>query len=715
MKSPALRALILCPLLALSAPTLHAEQVQLHRDAWGVPHIQSETDAGAVFAHLYAQAQDNFWQLEDTMIQAIGRYAEVVGEAGVGADYINRALRIVPLSKAEWAAMGPEMKGLLQAAADGVNHYLAESGTQARLLTQFEPWFFVAYSRFTTYQLFVFNRAEIAPEEIAAFTQARLSVSHFQQGSVAPRVAGIVADAQAVSGSNSWAIAPSRSRSGNAMLFINPHQPFFGPGQWYEAHLQSQEGLHFSGAGFFGSMTPTIGHNEHLGWTHTVNKPDIVDVYTLTLDSLANPTTYRFGSEDKALTRWQDSVRVAGEQGLEDRTFTFFRSHQGPLVATRNGKGLVVRMAKFEQGGQIEQRLAMLKATTLEEFKAAMAQLASPMFNTMYADKQGNIFYAYYGAVPRRATEFDWSQPVDGSNPATDWQGYHSFDELPMLTNPAAGYLQNCNATPSLATGGDGNLDPAKYPAYMVTEADNNRSRMSRVLLGGSRKLSFAALEKLTWDTRVIEADTEIPRLASEVEARDLNPAKRKRALAGVNSLQRWDRRSGLRSKPMSLYFFYRFTQRQLKSTDPVAALLHAMDYMDKTYGTWRINWGDINRLQRRHTSGMTGFDDDAPSLPIAGGPGNTLGLIYNFYGRPASEHKNIYGIAGHSFVGLVEFAQPLRTKSVMVFGANANPESPHYTDQSELFAKQQYKTAWFDPDQVKENALSTTSLSYER
>ena len=691
----------------------YTESVRLFRDAWGVPHIEAETDAGGVFGHLYAQAQDNFWQLEDTMIQALGRYAEVVGEQGLGADYVNRALGIVARSKAEWVRMDPEVQDLTRAAAAGVNHYLADSGTKPRLLTRFEPWFFVAYSRFATYQLFIFNRSGISADEITAFTQAQLHTAHFAAGSVAPRMASAVADAQAVSGSNAWAVAPSRSRSGHAMLFVNPHQPYFGPGQWYEAHLRSAQGLHFSGAGFFGSMTPTIGHNDFLGWTHTVNEPDILDVYSLELNDPVRPTRYRYGDGERNVRHWQDAIRVRVEGGFETRRFDFYASHHGPVLALRDGKGLALRMAKFEAGGQIEQRLAMVRARSLDEFKQALARLASPMFNTMYADVAGNIFYAYYGAIPRRDAQFDWSKPVDGGDPATEWQGYHPLDELPIVENPASGYLQNCNATPFLATAAADNLDPKNYPDYMVGEQDNNRSRMSRILLAGERKFSLQQFERMTWDTRVLEADVEVPRLAMEVAARDLPREQADRANAALRLLQRWNRRSSLRSDAMSVYFFYRYAQRNLQIADPVGALLHALDYMQTTYGDWRVPWGDINRLQRRHTSGASGFDDTAHSLPVAGGPGNPLGIIFNFYGRPAQTHRNLYGIAGHSYVAVVAFAPQPQTRSIMVFGASADPESPHYLDQSERFAQQRYKPAWFSSDEVEKNATLQATLQY--
>jgi len=694
--------------------------VTIYRDEWGVPHIYGPTDASVVYGFVTAQAEDNFWQVEDSLIQAIGRYAEVNGEAAVGADWLNRALRIEELSRVEWNALPAAPKALTVAAAAALNDHVQRSGIKARLIETFEPWHFTAFSRFSVYQLFIFNRTGIKPEEIAAMARRGsapqpLSLANFRLGTLAARAEQSLAEAQAVAGSNTWAIAPTRSRTGGAMLFINPHQPYFGPGQWYEGHVESAEGLRFSGAGFFGSPLPTIGHNQHLGWSHTVNTPDVVDVYSLTIDDPEHPSRYAYDGSTRELVTWRDAIKVKTDAGVEARTFTFLRSHHGPIVAMREGRALAVRLAMFEEGGQLEQRLAMIKAKNLDEFKSALGRLASPMFNTMYADDAGNIYYAYYGAVPKRRTDIDWLQPVDGSDPANEWQGYHPLGELPTLTNPPSGYLQNTNSTPFLATGGKGNLPAAQYPKYMAPEADNNRARSSRLLLGGDRKFGFKDLLRMTWDTRVLEADTMLPLLAVEAATRDLAPDEFERVNEAALHLLKWDRQARAESDAMSLYWQWRFVMTQKGVTDPVVALVQAMDELTALFGTWKVQWGELNRLQRRHTSGLAGFDDAAPSIGVSGGPGDPFGTIFNVYARPVPGQKRLYAVAGHSYVGLVDFSKVDDARSLLVFGERADPESPHYMDQAALFAKREYKRAWFNREDVKRAAVSSLRLSYPR
>ncbi len=714
MKRPIL-LIVLSSTIAWITCDVVAETVTVHRDQWGVPHIVSETDAGAVYGYMYAQAQDNFWQIEDSYIQALGRYAEVVGEQGVASDYLNRALRLTSLAQAEYKTLPREFKALLDAGAKALNDAVA-TGAKPRLIERFEPWHILAHAKFYQYQLFVFGRARIGNDEILALSQSllgSLTPNNFDLGSLALASRNRVADAHQHAGSNTWAVHGSRTTSGDTYLFINPHQPYFGPGQWYEGHVQSAQGLVFSGASFFGTPFPTIGHNGQLGWSHTVNSPDIVDVYALDVHTDEGSMRYRYDGGFRPVERWQEEVKVKTEDGFEQRSFEFLRSHHGPILAKRDGRHLAVRMAQFVEGGQLQQRFAMVKSRSLDEFKRALGRLATPMFNTMYADREGNIFYAYYGAVPRRDPQFDWLQPVDGGDTRAEWQGYHSLEELPTLTNPEPGYLQNCNATPFLATGYGANLERSKFPKYMVAEEDNNRSKMSRVLLAGDEKFSWKKFKKMTWDTRVIEADVELPRLAQEFIARDVPGEAGEAAKKAIRSLLLWDRMATTGSTETSLYFFYRNAMVRGGITDPVLALLHAIELMESTYGTTKVRWGDINRLQRAHTSGLEDFDDEALSLPIAGGPGNPFGTIFNFYTRPKSGQKKMYGVAGHSFVSVVRFSDEAHAESILVFGANSDPDSPHHFDQSRLFAKQQYKRAWFSEPDVVANAVSTDRLVF--
>ncbi len=256
------------------------------------------------------------------------------------------------------------------------------------------------------------------------------------------RTAAREVGAEAATGSNGWAISPTKSATGHAMLFINPHVFFFGPTQFYEGHLHSDEGWDISGASPFGFPFPMIGHNE--SWVESHGQlSDNSDIYAERFDDRANMLAYRYGDGCRTATEWTEVVKVKTDKDIKTKSFRLRKTHHGPVISEKGEKVLTLKLAKLEEGGQLEQWYLMSKARSLVEFKAAMSRIAIPMFNTIYADRDGNIFYLYNAAVPRRSTKFDWTKPVgNGSNPETEWQGYHSFDELPQVTNPKGGFTE---------------------------------------------------------------------------------------------------------------------------------------------------------------------------------------------------------------------------------------------------------------------------------
>lgn len=697
-----------------------AASVTIYRDNWGVPHVYGPTDASVIFGFIYAQAEDNFWQIEDGYIQALGRASEVYGEQSLNADLTNRALEIVRVSQAEYPKLSKQMKEICQATADGLNYYLEKNPqVKPRLITKFEPWYLLAFGRFAQYQLFIYRQSGVRDTEIRSAVQ---EVKANGLTGYLPMSSDVAIDDKAEEawsadqvGSNMWAITPAKSASGHAMLFINPHQPFFGPGQWIEGHVHSDSGWNMAGATFPGSPFPSLGHNDNFGWSHTVNEPDIVDFWIEKFDDPKNPLNYKYGNGYRAATEWTDTVKIKTDKGVQSRAFKYRKTHHGPVVAVRDGNPLTVRMAKFESYGVIEQRYLMGKARNFKEFRAAMARADVPMFNTMYADREGAIWYLYNGAVPRRDQKFDWLKPVDGSDPGAEWQGYHSIDDLPQLFNPPSGWTQNCNATPFLATEeGKGNPDASKFPKYMVGEKDNARSRISRRLLGEKAKFSFDDWARAAFDTRVIEAETQIPPLVAEWEKlKSADTARAEKTAEAVAALKSWNGVSAIDSVPMTVFTLWFHTslqpQAQAMTRDnpypKIAVLEYVLNDIAKSWGTWKAPWGEINRIQRVHTSGyQEPFSDDRPSLPVAGGPGNPIGIVFNFYSPVARGQKRRYGVAGHSFVSVVEFGPKPRALSLLQFGQSADPRSKHYFDQAALYSKQQFKPAWFTLDEIKAN-----------
>ncbi len=679
-----------------------AKSVTIYRDKYGIPHIDAPTDAGAVFGFAYAQAEDFFWQVEDTYAQCIGRYAEIEGEAGLESDMLNHAFEIVPTSKADYEKAEPDLKAAFDAFAAGLNYYLEKHPeTKPRLITHFEPWMVVCYERHIL-MTFVYGQTHFGKKEnVKVHEEWREHV-----------------------GSNGWAIGPSKTKSGNAMLFCNPHQPWFGFGQFYEAHMRSGEGMNFSGATLFGGPILTIGHNEYLGWTHTVNEPDVADVWIETFDDPKNPLNYKHGDGYKTAIEWKSTINVLTKSGMEERTYPFRKTHHGPIVGKKDDTHLFsANIARLIDGNRARQAIRMVKSKNLAEFKDALSLLNLIMFNVVYADKDKNIFYLYNGSVPQRDPGFNWQSPVDGSNPATDWGPIHPLRDLPQVTNPPSGYVQNCNSTPYTTTD-DGSPFISEFPKYMVEELhdDKRRAKMSRKLLREASNVTFEDWQVLALDTTLYWPLNELPRYKEELERiRKADPDFAASVDPYLNFLLDWDCKAGVDSKQATLCvewyneiydgFYPAENLKKQYANDWKArfeALVKSAEKLQRGFGSWQIAWGETRRIQRwPDVSDMIKipFSDKDLSYPSPGVNGPLGVALTIYYKPPLFGHKKYYGVVGNSYMGVFEFGDKVKAASLTQFGASANPKSPHFMDQAELLSQKKFKPAWYEWDEVVANS----------
>src|SRR5581483_9965018 len=648
-----------------------AQSVTIYRDAYGVPHVFGQTDASTVFGFAYAQAEDNYARIEANYMLALGRGAEMYGDSSAGEDRLTLALDVPGLAQAEYRRLDAHTKALCDGFAAGVNYYLARH--PGKYLQHIEPWYPLAFIRYNYYVLGFVRDPKIG-------VPFPVNTGYFD---------GLTNPAR---GSNGWVIGPSKSATGHAMLFINPHLPFFGPGQVYEGHVHSDEGWEFTGYTRFGFPVPYVGHNQYLGWVSTDNAADVADGYVETFDDPAHPLAYRYGAGYRTAT--ERTVDMAGHR------VRFVATHHGPIVATYNGKPVAARIAHLADDGWLAEWYAMTKAHNLREFKSAIRPLAMLFGNVMYADRDGNTFYIYNGAVPRRDPRFDWTKPVDGSDPATEWHGYYPMDSLPQLTNPATGWMENCNSSPFLLTS-SGNPDPASFTMPMVKEGmrENPRARASRRILMGTAKFTFDQWKAAAFDTHVVSADSLIPMLLDSVRGAD---AKLRGA---AEILANWDRRATVQSVSMTVYSVW---HHALRDHGYVDALRIAMDSTTP--------WGERNRLQRpddRETSLLNRprFDDGEPSVAVPGVDGYD-GAVFTVYTTPVAGQHRRYGVLGGTYVSVVEFGPTTHALSVHTFGASGDPRSAHYADQSPMYAKGEMKPTWFTLEEVRAHAVTKIVLA---
>jgi len=714
---------------ATAAPAADlSEQVTIYRDAWGTPHVHGTTDAAAAFGFAYAQAEDDFPQVEENVVRAVGRASELFGEETLADDWLNRSLRIEALARAEYQQADEPLRALLDGYAAGLNHYLASHPeVRPRLLDHFEPWYPLALIRYLYYQRGFLGAAGLAPEETAA-AMASSAPTGAPTGfgdAAAPVASASLSLPRSERGSNSWAVRPEKTAAGHTLLLINPHLPFFGPSQVYEGHVLSDNGWNFSGYSRLGFPLPYVGFNEELAWASTDNAADLVDLYAEQFDLPEEPRAYRYAGEHRQASEWSETIGVRAADGtVERRSFILRRTHHGPIVAVRDGLPLAVRMAKMEEPGWLAEWYAMTRASSFEEFLRAASRLDMLFGNYLYADREGNIFYAYNAAVPKRSEAFDWSRPVDGSDPATEWQGYHSLGELPQVLNPPAGWIQNCNGTPFLATADGGNPDPEDFPPSMVPEGDNARSRNARRILSGVERVSFDDWAVLSYDTFSLTADEEIPVLIEQWESLVAADPARAAALRGpIELLRSWNRVSSVDSPATTLFVQWFETRWHLEHGEgdlapdgpwlALRALEEAVAHLEERWGDWRVPWGEVDRLQRivsggpgsrREGGSAAHFDDDALSFPSPAVP-SWAGAVFTMWSSEVDGAHRRYGVGGNSYVAVVELGPRVRARSLLVFGASADPASPHHLDQAERYLRGEYKPAWLTLEEVEANA----------
>lgn len=694
-------------------PAKLARQVTIHRDSFGVPHIFGRTDESTIFGFGYAQAEDFFWQVEDVYILALGRYSEVHGPKGLNSDKLNRAFEIVTRSKRDYAALDRNSKLLYSAFVAGLNYYLDKNPqVRPRLIQRFEPWHVLAYYR------------QVALELSFRFTGL--------SGEYLPRRNPHIWSA---TGSNGWAIHGKRTASGAPMLLANPHMPSFGFTQLAEAHLRSDGGTNgkpwnFIGAGFYGCPTLALGHNDRLGWTLVTNQPDIADVWRVKFDDAEQPLSYQYGDGTRVAEKWSETIRVRKRRTIEDRTFEFRKTHHGPIVAeSDDGEMLAARISGIFETIPLRQSLHMMRSTNLKEFREALSLMQILYMNVLYADCDGNIQFVYTGRIPRRNPEFDWSQPLDGSKPATEWLGFHTLDELPQVLNPAAGFVQNCNSSPLITTDGD-NPRLEDYPKYLIGDADQFRRRALRSLeiLRAMNDISFEQWQAAAFDTQVYWAKQELPRYAEHLQS--LSPAEVKRVKQYLDHLLAWDAKISADSTAATLchawyeqLFGSGYPGEQMredyvgKPEKQLAALARAAQRLQAMHGDWRVPYGELYRSQRKDRLAdlmNVRFDNSAFSYPSVGGHG-PMGTILTQYYTPSLEipwvisQPRRYGLVGTSYLGAYEFAADgVRGASLVPFGASGNPKSPHYFDQAQLLAEQRLKPELFRKSEVQQAALES-------
>ena len=684
-----------------------AERVEIIRDDYGVPHIYGETDADAVFGMLYAQAEDDFPRIERNYIWATGRLAEVEGEAAIYSDVRARLYMTVDEAKAEYEAAPDWLKELCDAFADGLNYYLAtHPEVEPALLTRFEPWM----------PMFFFEGSiggdieKIKLDGIAEFYGQQMGAELVEPVSAYPEVANA---------SNGFAISGELTESGNAMLLINPHTSFYFRG---EVHVVSEEGLNAYGAVTWGQFFVYQGFNEDTGWMHTSTYVDFIDEFVQDVSDADGELVYRYGEEMRPVESFDVTLKYRDGDGFGERTFTLYRTHHGPITHEIDGNWVATRI-NWEPATALTQSYTRTKQSNYEEFREMMNLRSNSSNNTVFADSSGNIAYFHGNFVPRRDPQFDYSQPVDGSDPATDWQGLHTVDETVTVVNPPNGWIQNANSTPFTAAA---EFSPKRedYPVYMAPDDENFRGIHAVQVLTGIEDLTLEGLMEIAHDPYLPGFEKLIPGLVESAAQFDMIDPELAEAIAILDA---WDLRVSGDSVAMTLAHFYArmfleqdsapdglsFMERinyygtESPPDEQVSIFADTLAMLEADFGTWRLPWSEVNRFQRLTGNIDLEFDDNQPSIGVDLA-NSDWGALADFGSRRQEGTKKLYGVNGNSFAAVVEFGDRLRARTVLVGGQSNDPSSPHFTDQVELYTSHEWKEIAFYREDVEARAVET-------
>ena len=663
--------------------------VVIERDHLGVPHIIGERDVDAAFGFAYAQAEDNWQIIHDSIPFYRGTNAAINGKDAATIDFLIHWLGIwEDLDAGYETELKPETRAYIEAFADGINYYAA------------------LHPEETNQRLFPINGKDIVAGYMLrhllfyGFDAPVIELFEEQRKHPISRGGEAVAESDSRShgvtigglpvGSNAMTVSPYNSTDGSTMLAINSHQPTTGPVAWYEAHVQSNEGLNIMGGLFPSSVTIGVGFTENLGWGATVNKPDLVDIYVLDIDP-SDPNRYRLDGEWKTLESRDITIDVKLMGFLPwSVTEQALRSVHGPVLRTDHGT-YAVRYAGMGEMRQVEQWLAMNKAQNFEDWRNAIRMHAFASFNLVYADREGNTMFVHNSLTPNRVSGYNWAHYLPGDDSSLIWDNYMPFDKLPQVINPESGFIHSANQSPFYITAEGSNPVKENYriedgfPTRMTNRADRGLELFAE--LGTISEQEFFDIKH---DKSFSTKSRSMAFLNQALEL-DLSDGEQKYRDA-QQIIASWDRNTNLKNRGAALSTCvigseWLAEQKGKPEPDIREELIRCTDRLLNKVGRLDPAWGDVSR----HIRGDL-------NLPVAGGP-DTLRAIY---GMGMEEDGYLTNVAGDGLYYMLSWDAEgqQKVRGIHQFGAATLDEtSPHYADQAQDYVDEVLHDPLFDAE----------------
>lgn len=695
-----------------------ARQVTIVRDDWGIAHIHGKTDADAVFGMIYAQCEDDFHRVQYNYLLALGWNAQAKGRSRIWQDLRERLFIDPAVLKRDYAKSPHWLKQLMIAWADGTNWYLAtHPDVHPTVIRRYLPWMALAFTEGSIGG----DITRVRLSGLAAFYGAR-------RATVAALAAMPPPSWHEQLGSNGIAIAPKLTVDHHALLLINPHVTFYFRD---ETQMSSDQGLDAYGASTWGQFFIYQGFNRHVGWMHTSTGVDSVDQFAETVVRRDGRYLYRFGKHWLPVGSRTIRIRYLRHDGTFGvRTFTAYFTLHGPIVARDHGKWIAEALMNRPIPA-LEQSWLRTKTTDLASYLKVAELKANSSNNTIFADDKGEIAFLVPQFIPKRNNRFDYTRPVDGSNPATAWQGLTPLRDMPNVIDPPNGWVFNTNDWPWTAAG---KYSPkaSDYPQYMDMFGPNPRSTHALRLLTGARDFTSAKLITDAFDSYLPAFARLIPILVRDYRGLPADDPLKAKIAGPIGVLRSWDYRWGIASIPTSIAVFWGDTlwnefarkarasgidahRLDMRTCDYIVervsprarleALAEAVGRLKRDFGTWGVPWGEINRYQRLDDSIHPHFSDSKPSIAVPF-TSSRWGSLASFGAHPWPGTRKYYGNDGNSFVAVVDFGPRVSARAIHVGGTSGNPSSPHFTDQASRYVSGDLRTVYFWPSQLKRHTV---------
>lgn len=661
--------------------------IEIVRDQWGVPHIYGGTDKETAYGLAWAHSEDNFKTIQETFLPSVNKLASIRGKDGATFDYIVQALRCREAAESQFQYLSKEVVAVIEGYVDGINAYAAAHPEEVLVKSSF-PLSVMDYLTGYNMVIHFFSDSGNVLKDLLN-DDIKYSDSLFEEN---------VSDKTI--GSNAFAIRREKTEDNKTYLNVNTHQPLDGPFSWYEAHVVSDEGWNMLGGLYPGSPFPLIGTNEHLGWTHTYNYPDLIDVYQLEMHP-KKKNVYKFDDEWKELETSKAKLKVKIFLGMKISVKKdLYWSIHGPVIKNKSGY-FAFHSNALENISSIDQWYQMNKATNLEEFQSALKMCALPRFSVSYADRRDNIFYLSGGRIPIRTGDYNWKGVLPGNTSKTITSGYHAMEDLPQILNPSHGYLFNTNNTPFNAAHPEDNVLESDYdPTLGFSEGENNRSARFMKLIAQYPTLNYEEFLRIKYDQQYPDSLL-CPFQLNEVF--DLNPDDFPHIKDLINIIQGWDRKANIENTAAAQWniLFRKLVERTKQdglyhaTSLPQKLLIEEIEatqkYLLKHFKKINITLADY----QIHARGET-------EMPISG----MVDMIAATNTVPDEDGK-VKAISGDSYIMLVRYSNDAtEIETVLPYGESSDPESEHFTDQMKMYLNHERKKMTLDKETIYKEAV---------